>query len=61
MKGFKTIIFNIIASILPMLEAADITNTMNMNDSWSAAYGGIVAGVNIYLRSKTTTPVFRNR
>lgn len=55
-KGFKTIIFNLLAAILPILEASSLTDTMN--DEFTALYTAAVTGVNLYLRFKTTTPVF---
>lgn len=57
-KGFKTIIFNVLAAILPILEASSVTDTMN--DEYTALYTAAVAGANLYLRFKTTTPVFKN-
>ncbi len=55
MKGFRTIGFNILAAILPILEAADLTDTFGTNGM--AIYGVIMAAANIYLRSVTTTPL----
>lgn len=57
--GFKTVIFNLLALILPVLEAAGVSGSFN--DEWSALYGATVAGINLYLRAKTTTPIFKDR
>lgn len=56
-KGFKTIVFNVLAAILPILEATSLTNTMN--DEFTALYTAVLAGANLYLRFKTNTPVFK--
>lgn len=56
-KGFKTIVFNVLAAILPILEASSVTDAMN--DEFTALYGAAMAGANLYLRYKTTTPVFK--
>ena len=59
MKGFKTVIFNVLASILPILESADFVSLMN--DEFTALYGALIAFGNIYLRSKTDTKIFQPR
>jgi hypothetical protein len=57
MKGFRTITFNIIAAILPALQATDLTDVLGSNGM--AIYGVIMAAVNIALRMVTTTPVLK--
>lgn len=56
MQGYKTVIFNILAVILPALEAVDLTHILTPQQL--AAYGAIVGLINIILRSFTTTPIF---
>ena len=57
-KGFKTVAFNILASILPILEGTSMTDAMN--EEWTSVYGAILAGINIWLRFKTSTPIFKD-
>jgi len=55
MKGYKTVIFNILASILPVLEASGAD--LGLTGQNLALYGlGITVG-NIILRAFTTTAI----
>jgi len=56
-KGWKTVIFNILAAILPVLEVVDLTDVLG--DSGMAIYGAVIAGINLVLRSLTDTPIFK--
>ncbi len=56
MKGFKTLGFNIAAAILPILQAADLTDTLDAHGL--AIYGTVLAMINIALRAMTSTPIF---
>ncbi len=56
MKGFRTLGFNIAAAILPILQAADLTDTLDAHGM--AIYGTVIALINIALRAVTDTPMF---
>ncbi len=55
LKGWNTIIFNVLSAVFGVLEATDFTNVV------PAEYQGFVitaiAVINIYLRAQTNTPV----
>jgi len=57
LKGWNTIIFNVLSAIFGVLESTDFTNIV------PAEYQGFVisfiAIVNIYLRAQTNTPIGR--
>lgn len=55
MKGYRTLIFNIIGAILPVLETADLTNVLGLQGM--ALYGLALTVGNVVLRFFTTTPV----
>jgi hypothetical protein len=55
MKGFRTLGFNLAASVLPVLEAADFTDVLGQNGM--AVYGALIAVANIVLRTMTTTAI----
>ena len=61
-KGFKTIGFNILASILPILESTDVTNVMevSLGANGYALYALAVTLINMVLRTITTTPVLKS-
>ncbi len=56
MKGFRTLGFNILAAILPVLQVADLTDILGAHGM--SVYGIVVAVANIALRTATTTPIF---
>lgn len=56
MKGFKTLGFNLLAAILPVLQATDMTSTLDAHGM--AIYGVVMAMINIALRAVTNTPIF---
>ena len=55
MKGYRTLIFNLLAAILPIMEAsgADLGLTGNAQQAYALF---IVVG-NVILRTYTTTPI----
>lgn len=57
LKGWNTIIFNVLSAIFGVLESTDFTNVI------PAEFQGYVitfiAIVNIYLRAQTNTPIGR--
>jgi len=55
MKGFKTLTFNGLAVILPILEGLDVSNLLN--ETGMAVYVLIVAIGNAVLRFVTDSPV----
>ncbi len=59
MKGWKTVLFNILAAIAPVLEAsgADLGLTGNA----AAGYALGVSIINLVLRFYTTTPVGQSK
>ena len=56
-KGYKTLIFNIIALLLPFLEKMDVTNLLNPANA--SIYLLVVSFGNIVLRFYTTSPIFK--
>lgn len=59
MKGYKTLLFNLLAAIIPVMEAsgADLGLTGNAQQAYALF---IVAG-NIILRAYTTTPITKGK
>lgn len=55
MKGYRTVIFNVLAAILPVLEASG--QDLGLTGQNLAYYGLAVTVGNIVLRFFTTTPV----
>lgn len=55
MKGYKTIIFNVLAAVAPVLETAGVDLGLEGNALTAYAFG--VAIVNLVLRFFTSTPV----
>ena len=55
LKGYKTIVFNLLASVVPLLELTEIKAIVP--DDQMPLYMFVVAGVNLLLRYLTTTPV----
>jgi hypothetical protein len=58
MKGFRTVTFNVLAVVLPVLEAADFTDVLGVQGM--AVYGVVMSVANIILRALTTTPILRS-
>ncbi len=55
MKGWKTVIFNIAAAILPALEAIDMTDVLGSEGM--SIYALVITIANVVLRFFTKTPV----
>jgi hypothetical protein len=58
MKGFRTLGFNLLAAILPVLQAADLTQILGVQGM--SIYGIAITAANVALRSITTTPVLKS-
>lgn len=56
MKGYKTVIFNVLAAIVPVLEVSG--TDLGLDGTGLAIYGLGVTIANLVLRFLTTTPVF---
>lgn len=56
-KGYRTIIINALASILPILELTEVMNVMPPD--WQPWYALGLVLLNLFLRAITTTPVGR--
>lgn len=57
MKGYRTIIVNILAAVMPALELSELTAVMP--DNWLPWYALGLALANMWLRKITTTPIGR--
>lgn len=55
MKGYRTVLFNIAAAILPVLEMSG--QDLGLTGQTLAIYTLLVTGGNLVLRMFTTTPV----
>lgn len=55
MKGYRTILINILSAVASILEVSDITNYLNDTQALYFMVG--LAVINIALRLITTTPV----
>lgn len=54
-KGYKTIVFNILAAVIPFLELTELLSVIPQE--YLPVYALFVAALNMLLRSVTTTPV----
>lgn len=59
LKGWKTVLFNCLAAILPILEGAGVDLGLSGNALvyYSAAWGAL----NIVLRALTDSPIFKKQ
>ena len=55
LKGFRTLSVNLILAIMPVLEMSEVFDILP--DNFEAPYAIIIALVNVYLRTITSTPV----
>ncbi|MBO6918373.1 MAG: hypothetical protein JJ858_08085 [Rhizobiaceae bacterium] len=55
LKGFRTLFVNILLTIMPILEMSEMLDVLP--DNYEAPYAIMIALVNLYLRSITTTPL----
>lgn len=58
MKGYKTVIFNVIAAVLPVLEVSGAD--LGLSGDGLAYYGLGITVANLVLRFLTTSPVFKD-
>lgn len=56
MKGYRTLIVNLLLAIAPVLEATNAVD-IGLTGTGAAIYAAVVSIVNIGLRVITTTPV----
>ena len=54
-KGWKTVVFNVLAAIVPILELTEMRDVVP--EQYLPFYALAVAMGNVYLRSITTTPM----
>lgn len=55
LKGYKTITFNLLAAVVPLMELTELKAVVP--DDYMPVYLLVVALGNVWLRSITTTPV----
>jgi len=55
LKGWKTVTFNVLAAIVPVLELTELKDVVP--EEYLPFYALAVALGNVYLRSVTTTPM----
>jgi len=56
-KGFRTVAFNIIAAIAPFILMPAVKDALP--HQWGPYYMVLVGAINIILRWKTDTPIFK--
>jgi len=59
MKGFRTILFNILGAVLPILELSEFTNLLSSDQLAIYALGMTIG--NGILRYLTTTAIFQSK
>lgn len=68
MKGYRTIFFNALAAVVPLIDGlvqvvgaveGDAQMRSMIPDGWLPYYALLVAVANIWLRTKTDTPAFK--
>lgn len=57
LKGWRTIIINVLMSIIPFLELTEFKVLLPVN--WLPYYALFIVAANLYLRKITTTPIGR--
>lgn len=55
LKGYKTLVFNLLAAVVPLLELTELKAVVP--DDYMPIYMLVVALGNVYLRTITTSPV----
>lgn len=55
LKGYRTILVNVLMTVMPVLEMSEILEVMP--DGWQNWYAIAMAVINLWLRSITTTPM----
>lgn len=56
LKGYKTVIINILLAVIPVLDGVDVTHILNPTNQ--SIYMLVVPLINLILRFYTTSPVF---
>ncbi len=56
LKGYKTVLLNILLAIIPALDGMDVTHILN--PTAQSIYTCVVPIANIILRFYTTSPIF---
>ena len=59
LKGWRTVIANLLMSVMPVLELTEITQALP--DEWLPWYALGMALVNMWLRAITTSPMGRKQ
>jgi hypothetical protein len=54
-KGYRTWFFNAAMACMPILEMTEVIDILP--DEYTSIYAIVIAAVNLYLRSITTTPL----
>lgn len=55
LKGYRTVLVNVLMTVMPVLEMSEILEVMP--DGWQNWYAIAMAVINLWLRSITTTPM----
>lgn len=55
LKGFRTLLVNLLLAIMPIMEMSEVFDILP--DNFEAPYAIMIALVNLYLRTITTTPL----
>lgn len=55
LKGYKTILFNVLAAVVPIMELTELSAVVP--DHYLPLYMLVIAMGNMYLRTVTTSPV----
>ncbi|MEP2979044.1 MAG: hypothetical protein ABJO86_06135 [Lentilitoribacter sp.] len=55
LKGYRTFVVNILLTVMPVLEMSEILDVLPKG--YEAKYAIMIAIVNLYLRTITTTPL----
>jgi hypothetical protein len=55
LKGYRTILFNLLAAVIPVIELTELRAVVP--DNYLPIYVLVLAMGNLYLRSVTTTPI----
>lgn len=57
-KGFRTLAINVLLTIMPILDMSEILDVLP--DGYEAPYAIMIAMINLWLRTITTTPIGKN-
>lgn len=56
MKGYRTLIVNLLLAIAPVLQATNVTD-FGLTGKAATVYAGVITIINLVMRFATTTPV----